>query len=319
MSRPLAGPRLERVLALVPWIATHPGTTIAELAARFEVDEAELEHDLELLPMCGLPPYTADRLIDLWVADDGAVSIRLAEYFERPLRLTPDEGVALLAAGRALLAVPGTDPDGPLATALDKLETVLGAPGAVAVSVGRSDHVGTLQAASQQHRQVEIKYYSFARDEMTQRIVDPWRVFHAFGAWYLSGYCHRADAERLFRIDRVRSVQVTDTPIAVPDTTDDDLAESVYQPDDTDVRVRLDLDPSAAWVADSYPVEAVHAGADGHIEIVLPVSASAFLERLLLGLGPAARVLDPPEARQLVAAAATRILARYDADAAAGS
>ena len=49
--------------------------------------------------MCGLPPYTADRLIDVWVIDDGAVEIRLAEYFERPLRLTPAEGVALLAAG----------------------------------------------------------------------------------------------------------------------------------------------------------------------------------------------------------------------------
>ncbi len=311
MSRPLAGPRLERVLALVPWIAAHPGTTIAELAVRFEVDEGELEHDLELLPMCGLPPYTADRLIDLWVADDGAVSIRLAEYFERPLRLTPDEGIALLAAGRALLAVPGTDPDGPLATALHKLESALGAPRAVAVSVGRGEHVGALQTASEQRHQVEIEYYSFARDEMTQRVVDPWRVFHAFGAWYLSGYCHRADAERLFRIDRVRSVHVTDRPIEVPDTAEDDQAASVYEPDEGDLRVRLDLDPSAAWVADSYPVEAVRTGPDGRLEIVLPVSAPAFLERLLLGLGPAASVVDPPEARRLVVQAARRILARY--------
>ena len=75
---------------------------------RFEVSEGELERDLELLPLCGLPPYTADRLIDVWVVD-GGVEIRLAEYFERPLRLTPAEGLALLAAGRALLSVPGSD------------------------------------------------------------------------------------------------------------------------------------------------------------------------------------------------------------------
>jgi proteasome accessory factor C len=165
---------------------------------------------------------------------------------------------------------------------------------------------------------VELEYYSFARDEMTQRIVDPWRVFHAFGAWYLSGYCHRAEGERLFRIDRVRSVQRTGDPIQVPDTTDDDLGPSVYQPDDADLRVRLDLDPSAAWVADSYPVDAVRIGTDDRVEIVLPVSAPAFLERLLLGLGPAARVLDPPEARLLVARAADRILARYRASERAG-
>ena len=100
MNRPLAASRLRRMLALVPWILAHPGATIVELARRFDVSEKEIEADLALLPMCGLPPYTADRLIDVWVADDGAVSIRLAEYFDRPLRLTPSEGVALLVVGR---------------------------------------------------------------------------------------------------------------------------------------------------------------------------------------------------------------------------
>ena len=54
---------------------------------------------------------------------------------------------------------------------------------------------------------MEIDYFSFARDEMTTRVIDPWRVFHAFGAWYVAAWCHRADAERLFRVDRVRAVR----------------------------------------------------------------------------------------------------------------
>ena len=206
--RPLVGPRLRRVLALVPYVLAHPGVPITELAERFEVSEAELERDLELLPLCGLPPYTADRLMDVWMVD-GTVEIRLAEYFERPLRLTPAEGLALLAAGRALLSVPGSDPHGPLATALDKLDVVLDAGGRLAVHVGGSDHLEELQDAASASEQVEIDYYSFARDEMTTRIVDPWRVFHAFGAWYLAAWCHRANAERLFRVDRVRAVRPT--------------------------------------------------------------------------------------------------------------
>ena len=109
---PLVGPRLQRVLALVPWSSPTPASRSPSSPTRFEVSERELERDLELLPMCGLPPYTADRLIDVSVID-GGVEIRLAEYFERPLRLTPAEGLALLAAGRALLAVPGSDTDGP--------------------------------------------------------------------------------------------------------------------------------------------------------------------------------------------------------------
>jgi predicted DNA-binding transcriptional regulator YafY len=121
--RPSVGPRLQRVLALVPYVLAHPYVTVAELAERFEISPLELERELELLPMCGLPPYTADRLIDVAIVD-GEVTIRLAEYFERPLRLSPAEGLALLAAGRALLAVPGSDPDGPLGRALDKLSEV---------------------------------------------------------------------------------------------------------------------------------------------------------------------------------------------------
>src|SRR5260370_40867667 len=111
MARPaVAGSRLRRILALIPWILTQPGVTISALAHRFDIPERDVEADLELLPMCGLPPYTADRLIDVWVGDDGAVSIRLAEYFERPVRPTPSGGVALLAAGRGPLGVPGADP-----------------------------------------------------------------------------------------------------------------------------------------------------------------------------------------------------------------
>lgn len=310
--RPLAGPRLQRVLALVPWILAHPGTTIAELARRFEVEAAELESDLELLPMCGLPPYTADRLIDVWIADDGAVSIRLAEYFERPLRLTPAEGVALLAAGRALLAVPGADPTGPLATALEKLEATLGARGAIAIDVGDTDHLVGLQEAVAAGERVEIDYYSFARDEMTTRAVDPWRVFHAFGAWYLAGYCHRADAERLFRVDRVQAVRPTgEAATPAPQTDDDDLGGLVYRPAPGDLRVRLLLEPDAAWVTEAYATEGVEERSGGRLEVVLPVSAPAFLARLLLGLGPSATILDPADARAVVADAAARIEQRY--------
>jgi proteasome accessory factor C len=312
VSRPLAGPRLERVLALVPWILAHPGTTITELARRFEVDEQQLELDLELLPLCGLPPYTADRLIDVWVADDGAVSIRLAEYFERPLRLTPAEGLALLAAGRALLAVPGADPGGPLAGALEKLEAALGATGTVAVDVGDAGPLAALQQAVADDAQVELDYYSFARDEMTTRVVDPWRVFHAFGAWYLEGHCHRAGGERMFRVDRVRAIRPTGEHIEVPPAADtDEVGEIVYQPAPSDLRVRLRLEPEAAWVAESYPTETVRARAGGRVEVVLAVSAPAFLERLLLTLGPSATVLDPPAAAALRASAAGRVLHRY--------
>jgi predicted DNA-binding transcriptional regulator YafY len=185
--RPLASSRLRRVLALVPWIAEHPGAALAEIAARFGVSEAELEHDLELLPLCGLPPYTPDRLIEVEIVD-GHVWIRFAEYFDRPLRFSAEEGLALLTAGRALLAVPGSDERGALATALDKLAGALGATEGLSVEVGEPLHLDALRRAADTHERVEIDYYSFGRNATTSRKIDPRSVFHAFGHWYAAAY-----------------------------------------------------------------------------------------------------------------------------------
>ena len=318
--RPVAGPRLARVLAIVPYVLAHPGTTITELAERFRVDRREIERDLELLPMCGLPPYTADRLIDVWVMDDGSVEIRLAEYFERPLRLTPAEGVALVAAARALLAVPGADTSGPLASALAKLEEAVGASGRLQVDVGAAAHLDVLRAAVDDREQLDLDYFSYSRDEMTTRRVDPERVFHALGAWYLAAYCHRAEDERLFRVDRIRAVRRTGehfeprprAAVAGRGSADaDDVGALVYHAGPDDERVTLRLAPEVAWVLDSLPYEARRTERGGRERVVVPVSGEAFLERLLLRLGPAAEVVDPPSARARRAAAAARILRRY--------
>jgi proteasome accessory factor C len=312
------------VLAIVPYVLAHPGTTITELAERFRVDRREIERDLELLPMCGLPPYTADRLIDVWVMDDGSVEIRLAEYFERPLRLTPAEGVALVAAARALLAVPGADTAGPLASALTKLEEVMGGSGRLQVDVGAATHLDVLRAAVDHREQLDLDYFSYSRDEMTTRRVDPERVFHALGAWYLAAYCHRAEDERLFRVDRIRAVRRTGEHFDPRPTAavgrDEELGALVYHPGPDDERVTLRLAPEVAWVLDSLPLEDRRTERGGRERVVLPVSGEAFLERLLLRLGSSAEVVDPPSARDRRAAAAARILRRYqESKAASGS
>src|SRR5205807_7438854 len=126
--------RLPRLLALIPWVAGRDGPRMDEVCARFGYKEAELVADLELLFLCGLHPYTPDVLIDVDIAD-GRVWIRYADYFSRPLRLTPAEGLALLAAGKAVQSFPGADQSGPLARGLAKLARTLGVAGEDALDV----------------------------------------------------------------------------------------------------------------------------------------------------------------------------------------
>ena len=112
MPKLSADDRLQRLLAVVPWVAARDGPRLDDVCTRFDCREDELVDDLQMLFLCGLHPYTPDMLIDVDIAD-GRVWIRYADYFARPLKLTPAEGLALLAAGRTLLATPGADPAAP--------------------------------------------------------------------------------------------------------------------------------------------------------------------------------------------------------------
>ncbi|HVF15128.1 MAG TPA: WYL domain-containing protein [Acidimicrobiales bacterium] len=306
-----ADDRLRRLLAVVPWVADRDGPTLAEVCVRFGYQERELVNDLQMLFMCGLHPYTPDMLIDVDIAD-GRGWIRYADYFARPLRLTPAEGLGLLAAGRTLLATPGADPTGPLARGLAKLAGALGVgvDEAVEISLGSApeDVMAVLRDAVAASRQVEIEYYAFGRDEWTSRTVDPSTVFSASGQWYVSAWCHLVDDERLFRVDRIRTATLLESGFSPP-TAPTELA--VYRPRPDDPRVVLELELVAGWVVEQYPVERVAPveGGGGRVRVTLAASQRAWLERLLLRLGPSARVVEGDQ--EMAGAAARRILRRY--------
>jgi proteasome accessory factor C len=309
VSRPSADQRLRRLLALVPWVVASDGPTIADVCRRFDITEQELIAELDLVFLCGVHPFTPDSLMEVDVAD-GRVWIRYADYFDRPLRLTPEDAVALVAAGTALLAVEGAEADGPLARALGKVASVLGvdAEGALEVELGVAP-AGVLERLRQavgEHRRVEIDYYAYGRDTRTRRVVDPHGVFAADGEWYLQAWCHLATDDRRFRVDRIRGLEVLDSSFPPPAAPPEPAA---FDPRPDDPRVVVDLAPRVRWVVEQYPVEAVEEGADGTIRATLAVSAPAWLERLLLRLGPDATVVSGPPhvARQ----AAARVLGRY--------
>lgn len=312
MARPSADARLRRLLALVPWVVAADGPTVEQVCTRFGLAPEELVADLDLVFLCGVHPFTPDSLIDVVLAE-GRVWIHYADYLERPLRLTPEEGLALVAAGAAALAVPGADPTGPLATGLAKLAAMLGIDPAAAIDVelgaAPAGVVETLREAMAARRQVEIDYYAYGRDERTRRVVDPRGVFAAEGQWYLRAYCHLAESERRFRIDRIRGLEVLDRTVEDDHDGADGSNTTVFEPRPEDLRVVLDLEPRARWVTEQYPLEALEELGEGRCRVTLAVSERAWLERLLLRLGPAATVVSGAEG--VARSSARRILVRY--------
>lgn len=291
---------------MVPWIVAHPGRPRSEIAERFGVSDAQAERDLGRIIMVGAPPFGGGDYID--VCDDGedGVRIELGEAFRRPLRLHAAEALHLLAAGRALLAVPGAETDGPLASALGKVERALGLPGPD-VAIATAPALPAVRAAADDAERIEIDYVA-ADETATTRRIDPTAVLYAAGEWYVAAYCHRAEDERVFRIDRIRAVRPTGE--FFESVTPSDFMEP-FRPDPGMPRVTIRVPASSQWLVESLPTETATTGADGAVDVVLAVSDRSWLERLLLRLGPDARVLDPADWIGVGPAAAERVRARY--------
>lgn len=313
MSGPsTAAAKMQRLLSMVPWIAAHDGPTVEEVCTRFDLTPAQLAADLEVMWLVGLPPYTPDALIDV-VQEGDRVWVHFADVFDAPQRLTPDQAVALLTAGASVLALPGADPDGALSRGVSKLSAVLGVDAEQVLDVdlggAGAEVLSVLRQAVVEHRRVHLDYYSYGRDARTERDVDPYVIHAEDGSLYLLGHCHLAGDERRFRVDRIASADLLEATFTPPV---DHAEPAVFEPDDEDPRITLELDPAAAWVTEAYPVEHVEAIGAGRLRVTLAVAAEPWLARLLVGLGPQAAVVHAPdELRRAGARAAARILARY--------
>jgi proteasome accessory factor C len=306
--------RLRRLLVMLPWLMEVGEVPLADVARRYGMTEAEVQRDLELVAMCGLPPFI-DEMIDVFV-DDGVVVVGVPRLFTRPLRLTALEGFVLLAAGRAAMELPGADPSGPLGRGLDKLARALGEAG---LDVGADDTAGVvidlprppltdeLAEAAASGAEVAIAYYTPARDEVAERTIVPRHVFAESGNWYVLADDGRSGEQRTFRVDRIE--RAVPTGVVVPVTEPVSVPEAFFV--DAELpRAVVRLAPDARWVVEEYPVdEAVDAG-DGWIEVRLPVSSERWLAKLLIRLGPTARLVEPDRSDAAVDVA-QRILAAY--------
>lgn len=313
-----------RLLALVPWIQARREVSLEEAAAEFGVKPTQIVKDLKVLWFCGLPGLGMGDLIEVdmdALEGEGVIRVSNADYLTRPLRLDSGEASALIVALRALRETAGEDVRPVVDRTLGKLEAAAGDGAAAAAHVdvrlpvpdaATAELRRALTRAVAEKRQVRLDYYVPARDETTERVVDPLGLVSAEGHEYLDAWCHVAEGQRLFRLDRVSRAEVLDSPAPEhPDVAPRDLAEGLFQPSQDDTLATLLLEPEARWVAEYYPVESEEEAGDGRLRVRLRVATPGWLVRLMLPLGAAGRVEEPAELAELVTRAARDALANY--------
>ncbi|HWJ66784.1 MAG TPA: WYL domain-containing protein [Nocardioides sp.] len=336
MSRPVApGARdqVARLLTLVPFLHHRDGVRLDEAARLLGTSSEQVLRDLKVLFMCGLPGGLPDDLIDVDLdaieseegspLTEGVIRVENADYLARPLRLSATEASAIIVALRMLRDTSAGETRDLVGRVLGKIEGAASTTGAAqvditpsprdAVQVAVAELTPRIDRAVAERRQLRLTYYVPSRDEESERVVDPRGVVNHGVFSYLDAWCHRAEGERLFRLDRIRDLEVLDSVIATTPAPPRDLSGGLFAEVDgpDQVLVTLRLAPEARWATDYYPVREVRPGPDGTTEADLVVVDRRWLVRLLLRLAPHAEVVRPPEFTEMFTARAQETLSLY--------
>ncbi len=310
--------RLQRLLALVPYVVSRKMAGLADTAAAFGISERELVDDLNMLWCVEIRSPDPYCPIDLSY-EGGEIVVSEAESIDRPLRLGVDEASALLVALRMLAELSSLEERSALSRTIAKLEAAAGEAAAASAQVAvQVDDRGAGRAAAQvrdalaRGRRLHLSYYVPGRDEATERDVDPMRLLVVEGRTYLEGWCLRAESVRLFRLDRVLALTVLDQAASVPGQAQPrDVDQGLFRPSADDEAVELELAAAGRWVAEYYPCEHAEELGDGRMRVGLRTPDTRWVRRLALRLGEDGRVISPPELAAQVREDAAAALAQY--------
>jgi proteasome accessory factor C len=306
--------RLTRLLALVPYVISRTSVSVAEAAEAFGVTEKQLIDDLNLLWCVELRAPDPYCPIDLSY-EGGEIVVSEAESISRPLRLDVDEASALLVALRTLAEIP--EHGDAVSRVIAKLEDAAGSAAwpssQVSVQVDvRPDVLVRVRAGLDEGRRLRMTYYVPGRDENTDRDVDPMRLLLVDGWSYLEGWCRRAEAVRLFRLDRIVALEVLDVTASIPEDAEPvDVDRGLFRPSPDDIRVVLELTPAGRWVADHYPCESVTDLGEGRLRVELRTRDTHWVRRLALRLAGDGAIVAPGDLAAQVRQDADRALGLY--------
>lgn len=305
------------------------GVTLRQLADRLPADYSKhlrtLRRDLAALEAAGFPLVT-ERV-------DGLTRWKLLEGYRRVPALTfsATELMALMFSRDLLKPLDGTQLQASLESAMNKAAAALPAPGLAYVrrlhelfSVGLGAHktyrkhrgiIDRLTQAIDKRRTVQMRYYSASRNTNTRREVNSYHIRYAAGALYLIAYCHWRRDVRLFAVERIRSLSLTDHPYQMPLGFD---VESYVQDALVVMRGRrIDVEllfakPTAAWMKDRiwHPSQRLTMLKNGRVRMFLQVANTRELVGWILSFGSGVRVVKPESLRALVRAEAREILRR---------
>ncbi len=213
-----------QALDLIPYILEHPGVSIEELADSFESTPSDISEILSIIFMCGLPGYTHLELIDL-STEHGFVSIMDPQNLDKPRRLTKVEVVSILLGLQNLVSQGVSAEVAKIVDSVSKKMTdLLGDIATLEIIEGeqkipRSEWKDLVEIAITDGKALDIEYLSLSNEKISIRTISPKKLYIRASNYYVEAYCDSSKEIRHFRLDRMRTVNISPRSISTSDST----------------------------------------------------------------------------------------------------
>lgn len=326
--------RADRLVATLLFLQTRGRVTAREVAAELEVSERTARRDLESLAAAGIPVYSQHGRGGGWSLVGGArtdltgltaAEIRAMFLVAGPSADLPELRTALRKLVRALPATLRSD-----AEAASKAGVTDGTDWSRLPVTAGTPLLDALQRAVVDGLRIRLGYARPGSPAGT-RTVDPLGLVTKAGVPYLvagtekggrggdevaAGSVH--DGLRIFRLDRITSVEVTADPVVRPEGFDLATAwRALAAPMEERMRgatVRGRAEPGAGRVLGVLFGGRLRLGgerADGWLEMEIDGPSPEVVAAQLAGLGARVEILEPPQARERLAQLAAELAALY--------
>jgi len=292
--------RTARLLDLVPYLTTHQGIAISELAKTFNTTVKEITDDLNTLWMCGLPGYTPLELIDLEF-ESGFVSISNAETLAAPRALDRAEALSIYM-GLDLLSAELGGSNSSLVSEITNLQEqlrsqLISAPQLQIEASLASELRALILRAIRRRGWLEITYHSAANDQVTKRQVAPYELSQSGSHEYLQGYCDNAKAVRNFRADRI---------VEVVEIADQIWPNSQTNANEQSIKYQVKVHAASRQVLEVLPQISV-----GSSSATIEGFSAPWISRAILSLAGQVEAVEPNLIRAEVHARAKAALENY--------
>ena len=287
--------KLAILVDLLPWLTSNPGVSAAEVAKHFNISTAEVMELLQLAVFTG-PGQYGGELVDIDFEDEESLFVSDAKGLERPIKFTQEQAYQIIAGLNYLIQLPGLIDPKELEQLLSKLMRLFDInqpPIEHASSKTESDTLSALGKAIAESVAVQITYSSGNLGTLSQRKVDPKTIVIEQGYKYVKAWCHAALAIRLFRIDRILEIEITNEKQVEPQS----LTEPKGNPDQ---EVKLLVTKHALLDLNSNHIVDIQQKGDDEFAITLLVHDLNWIAREILASQGTIKPLEPIELVELI-------------------